>query len=113
MSNKNIFKSNPGNVKDANTVNEAGGKAYVLSDKAALAQYALTGTFHATFYASDNDQLKKVLELANKCDVEFVAKLAVYARQQGLMKDTPAVLAAVVATKSSVLLKKIFPLVIN
>lgn len=113
MSNKNIFKSNPGNVKDANTVNEAGGKAYSLSDRAALAQYALTGTFHGTFYATDTDQLAKVLELANKCDIEFVAKLAVYARQQGLMKDTPAVLTAFVATKSTTLLKQIFPRVIN
>lgn len=113
MSNKKLFTSNPGNVKDANTVNEAGGKAYALSDKAALAQYALTGTFHGTFYATDQEQLKKVLELANKCDVEFVAKLAVYARQEGLMKDTPAVLTAVVASKSAELLKKIFPLTIN
>jgi 60 kDa SS-A/Ro ribonucleoprotein len=113
MSNNNLFKSNPGNVKDANTVNEAGGKAYSLSDKAALAQYALTGTFHGTFYSTDKDQLKTVLELASKCDVEFVAKLAVYARQEGLMKDTPAVLTAVVANKSPELLKKIFPLTIN
>jgi 60 kDa SS-A/Ro ribonucleoprotein len=113
MSNKNLFKSNPGNVKNADVVNEAGGKAYALSDKAALAQYALTGTFNGTFYASETDQLKRVLELANKCEVEFVAKLAVYARQEGLMKDSPAVLAAVVAGKNPVLLKKIFPLVIN
>lgn len=113
MTNKNLFKTNPGNVKDADVVNEAGGKAYALSDKAALAQYALTGTFHGTFYASDKDQLDTVLKLANKCDIEFIAKLAVYARREGLMKDTPAVLTAVVASKSSDLLKKIFPLVIN
>lgn len=113
MSNKNLFKSNPGNVKNADVVNEAGGAAYALSDKAALAQYALTGTFNGTFYATETDQLKRVLELANKCEVEFVAKLAVYARQAGLMKDTPAVLAAVVAGKSPDFLKKIFPLVVN
>jgi 60 kDa SS-A/Ro ribonucleoprotein len=111
--NKDLFKSNPGNIKDADAINEAGGKAYALSDKAALAQYALTGTLFGTFYASDNEQLKKVLELANKCDVEFIAKLAIYARQQGLMKDIPSLLVAFVASKSSVLLKQIFPHVIN
>lgn len=113
MANKNIFGSNPGNVKAADAVNEAGGKAYALSDKAALAQYALTGTFNGTFYASAEDQLTKVLELSEKCDVEYVAKLAVYARQRGLMKDTPAVLTAVVAGKNSALFKRIFPLTIN
>lgn len=113
MANRNIFKTNISNVKDANTVNEAGGLAYALSDKAALAQYVLTGTFHGTFYASEKEQLDKVLELANKCDVEFVAKLAVYARRNGLMKDSPAVLTAVVASKNTDLLKDIFPLVIN
>jgi 60 kDa SS-A/Ro ribonucleoprotein len=35
----------------ANTVNEAGGIAYKLSPKAALAQYAATGCFNHTFYA--------------------------------------------------------------
>jgi len=62
-----------------------------------LAQYAMTGCFNGTYYTSDKDQLTKTLQLANKVDPKFVAKLAVYARQKGLMKDMPAVLAAVVA----------------
>ncbi len=62
---------------------------------------------------SDQEQLKRVLELANKVEPAFVAKLAVYARQKGLMKDMPAVLAAVVAGKDSDLLAQIFPKVID
>lgn len=96
-----------------NTVNEAGGTAYKLSDKAALAQYAMTGCFNGTYYVSDKDQLKTTLELANKVDPKFVAKLAVYARQKGLMKDMPAVLAAVVAGKDPELLSQIFDKVID
>ena len=95
------------------TVNHAGGTAYKLSDKAALAQYAMTGCFDRTPHTTDQDQLKKTLELAGKTDPEFVAKLAVYARQKGLMKDMPAVLASVVAGKDSDLLGQIFGQVVD
>jgi len=120
MSNKKLFSNSSKKstvskkvTLPANTVNEAGGIAYKLSDKAALAQYAMTGTFNGTYYASDADQLKRTLELANKVDPKFVAKLAVYARQKGLMKDMPAVLAAVVAGRDSDLLVKIFDRVVD
>jgi len=118
MSNKNLFSNKKATVsrkvtRATDTTNEAGGTAYKLSDKAALAQYALTGTFNGTYYASDAEQLKKTLELANKVDVKFVAKLAVYAREQGLMKDMPAVLAAVVASRDTELLAQIFDRVID
>lgn len=119
MSNKKLFSKQTKQVVSqkvtlpTNTVNEAGGTAYKLSDKATLAQYAMTGCFNGTYYTSDTDQLKKTLELANKADPKFVAKLAVYARQKGLMKDMPAVLAAVVAGKDPELLSKIFDKVID
>lgn len=120
MANKNLFSNKNKKVTvsrkvtlSTNTINEAGGTAYKLSDKAALAQYAMTGTLNGTYYSSDEEQLKKVLELANKVEPAFVAKLAVYAREQGLMKDMPAVLAAVVASRDSALLEQIFERVID
>lgn len=119
MSSKKLFNNQNKSTlskkvtKATDTVNNAGGTAYSLSDKAALAQLAMTGCFNGTYYVSDKDQLDKVLELAKKLPVEYVAKLAVYAREQGLMKDMPAVLAAVVASKSPELLSKIFSRVID
>lgn len=125
MSSKSLFsnKSSKANktvskkvTKVTNTVNHAGGTAYTLSDKAALAQLAMTGCFNGTYYVSADEQLKKVLELANKIalkEPEYIAKLAVYARQKGLMKDMPAVLAAIVAGQDSDLLGKIFSKVID
>lgn len=120
MASKNLF-SNKGNsnkystkvVRKADTVNMAGGTAYKLSDKAALAQYAMTGCLNGTYYASDKDQLKTLLDLASRADTEFLAKLAVYSRQQGLMKDMPALLAAIVAGRDSAALEKIFTKVID
>jgi 60 kDa SS-A/Ro ribonucleoprotein len=119
MATKNLFANKNKKTVSAkvtlptNTVNEAGGTAYKMSDKAALAQYAMTGCFNGTFYVSDKDQLKTTLELANKVEPKFVAKLAVYARQKGLMKDMPAVLAAVVAGKDPELLAQIFSKVVD
>ena len=44
MANKQLFKSRPGRLApETDARNEAGGKAYALSPKAALAQYVATG----------------------------------------------------------------------
>jgi 60 kDa SS-A/Ro ribonucleoprotein len=121
MSSKSLFSNKSASksavsvkvTKATDTINNAGGTAYSLSDKAALAQLAMTGCFNGTFYVSDQEQLKKTLDLANKLDPVFVAKLAAYARKKGLMKDMPAVLAAVIAGKDSELLGKIFSAVVD
>ncbi len=114
MANKNLFQTVRGMfTPKADTINEAGGRAYKLSPKAALAQYAATGTFTRTFYAEAGEQLKKVLELTKELDAEFVAKTAVFARTRGYMKDIPALLVAVLSTKDKRLFEKTFPLVID
>ena len=97
----------------ADVINEAGGTAYKLSPKAALAQFAATGCFSHTFYADAGEQLNKVLELTRELDAEFIAKTAVYSREKGFMKDMPALLVAVLSTKDKTLFEKIFPRVID
>jgi len=112
MTNKNLFRSRgvQKRTPKTNAVNNAGGKAYDLGSKAALAQFAVTGTFHDTFYVGASDQLQKVEQLAQQCDSEFIAKLAVYAREHGRMKDMPAYLLAVLASrKETDLVKQVFP----
>jgi 60 kDa SS-A/Ro ribonucleoprotein len=114
MANKNLFQTVRGMfTPKADAINEAGGSAYELSAKAALAQYAATGCFSQTFYADAGEQLEKVLALASETDAEFVAKTAVYAREKGFMKDMPALLVAVLASKDKALFEKIFPRVID
>jgi len=103
MANKNLFRSNRSSVPVpvADTTNNAGGKAYSMSDKEALAQMAVTGTFNNTYYVSGEDQLKLVQEIVGRMtDVRFLAKLAVYARQKGFMKDMPAFLVAALASRT-------------
>ena len=97
MANKRLFQSAlPGAaLPKTDTVNQAGGRAYSRSDKAALAQFAVTGCLNSTFYAKDEDQLKYTLELAEKVDAKFLAQTAIYAREQGYLKDMPALLTAI------------------
>lgn len=114
MANKNLFQTVKGYfTPKADTINEAGGTAYKLSPKAALAQYAATGCFSNTFYADAGEQLEKVIELARELDAEFIAKTAVYAREKGFMKDMPALLVAILASKDKELFEKVFPRVIE
>ena len=114
MANKNLFQTVVGKLlPKADTKNEAGGAAYRMSPKQQLAQYAATGCFNATFYASAEEQLNQVIELANQLDAEFIAKAALYARQRGAMKDMPALLVAILSSKDKALFNAIFPRVID
>ena len=95
------------------TRNEAGGPAYALPPRHALAQYAVTGCLNATFYAGAEAQLNRILALAGQVDPAFVAKTAVYCRTRGYMKDTPALLCAALATLDVPLLESVFDRVID
>jgi 60 kDa SS-A/Ro ribonucleoprotein len=61
----------------ANAVNEAGGRAYKLKPKHALAQVAATGTLGNAFYSTAKTQLDEVLKLIDEVDDnQYLAKLA-------------------------------------
>ena len=94
MATKQIFGSKGVSARSpaTNTKNNAGGTAYSLSAKEALAQIAVTGCFQNTFYVSGADQLTKVRELITQVEPDFVGKLAIYSREKGFMKDMPSFL---------------------
>lgn len=108
MANKNIFNTNTRAVK-----NHAGGRAFEKSDEQALAQFVMTGTFNNTFYVKGQDQLAQVLERAEKVDGEFLAKLAIYSREHGFMKDMPALLCALLVARGSEHADTVFARVID
>ena len=113
MANKSIFGSSTVRVPETNTINEAGGVAYKQTDKAALAQCVLTGTFNNTFYATGGQQVDTVAKLCGKVPAKFIAQLAVYSREHGYMKDTPAYLVAQLAVRDLALFKQVFHTVID
>lgn len=118
MANKTLFGGNIAHRRrpaPTSHRNNAGGSAYRLEDKHALAQYIVTGTFSNKFYASAREQLDKVKTLVSKIDDNwFLAQLAVYGSREAKMKDTPTYLLAVLAARGETeLVEAVFPLVVN
>jgi 60 kDa SS-A/Ro ribonucleoprotein len=114
VANRTLFRSIVGKlIPRTDSVNEAGGRAYRLSSKGALAQYAATGCLNGTYYASAGEQLDRVLALAGEVEPEFVAKTAVYARERAFMKDMPALLLAHLTVRAPELLDRTFAHVVT
>ncbi len=113
MANKMLFPGAAQLSLKTDTLNEAGGTAYRLSDKHALAQYAVTGCLNGTYYAGAQTQLEQVIELCARVEAEFIARTAIWCRQHGGMKDMPALLCAVLAARGSEWLPVAFDQVID
>ncbi len=114
MANKTLFSSISSRFTRANTINDAGGRAYALPAKHALAQIAVTGCFNNTYYARGSDQLSQIIQLVNQIDDnQFLARLAVYARKKAFMKDMPAALLVILSTRDTVLTHQIFDQVVD
>lgn len=108
MADKHLFQSAARRIAIADAINEAGGVAYSRPARQALAQYAATGCFGTTYYASQGEQLDRVRQLCTELDDDFIARTAVYARQRAHMKDVPAFLLAVLAGRGSDRLERVF-----
>ncbi|MBI5549207.1 MAG: RNA-binding protein [Deltaproteobacteria bacterium] len=114
MANKSLFQTLAGKLlPKTDAVNHERCRAYLFTPKHALAQYAATGCLNHTFYAGADEQLAKVLELASQVDAAFVAKTAIWAREQGFMKDMPAVLLAALSVLDGERMAKAFPRVVD
>jgi 60 kDa SS-A/Ro ribonucleoprotein len=114
MANKTLFQTIFGGLIPATeTMNSEQAPAYALTPKQALAQYAVTGCFNRTFYATAEDQLDRVLALCDAVEPEFVAQVAIYARHNAHMKDAPALLCAWLSVKSPALHQRVFAQVID
>lgn len=114
MADKTLFSSFAGRLmRKTDTLNAEAAPAYSFSPKHLLAQYAATGCFNSTFYATGEEQLETVLALCSEVDAEFIGRAAVYCREKGHMKDMPALLCAVLSTKDRDVFKTVFGRVLN
>ncbi len=114
MANKSLFASLTGRLPRANAVNEAGGRAYKLEPKHALAQVAATGTFGNAFYSTAETQLNEVQKLIDEVDDnQYLAKLALYAREKAFMKDMPAALLVALSVRDTELMHRVFDRVVD
>ena len=114
MANKTLFASlRDALIPQTDAVNAENALAYALQPKHALAQYAATGCFGRTFYATADEQLTRVLELCDAVDPEFVARVAIYSRTLSFMKDMPALLCAWLSARDTRLHEAVFSRIID
>jgi 60 kDa SS-A/Ro ribonucleoprotein len=114
MASTSTFRSFVGKLlPNSNASNAAGAPAYALSAQHALAQYAATGCFNATYYATAEQQLDQVIALAYSVEPSFLAKTAIFSRERGAMKDMPALLCAALSIAEPSLCATTFPRVID
>lgn len=114
MANKSLFASALAKLLPAaNTYNREQAPAYAYGPEHTLAQMAATGTLQDNFYSPAELQLTEVLAAARAGDPLFVAKVAVYARKHGAMKDMPALLAAWLTVEAPDLSVPVFRRVID
>lgn len=74
-------------------LNHEGEKAYALTPEIELYTLVAVATLDDQFYEKGEDKLNRLRQLIGKNDAGFVAKLAVYAREQMYLRSIPLVLA--------------------
>ena len=116
MANKKLFGTQVARqmaipVADAQTHHNT--PAYSLDAFHGLCQLACTGTMHDTYYAGGGDQMDQMIQLSAKVRDDQLAKLAIYARQKGLMKDMPAVCLLLLSKRNTEMFHLIFDRVIT
>lgn len=77
--------------------NLAGGKAYKESNEMQLASLLLTSFGDDKFYQKENETYKRLEQLIEVCDKEFVAKAIIYARKEFGMRTITHIAASMLA----------------
>jgi 60 kDa SS-A/Ro ribonucleoprotein len=114
MANKTLFVSMNSRLPRADTRNEAGGLAYALPPKHAVAQLAATGCFNGVYYADAETQLATLLILADQIsDNTFLAKLALYSREKAYLKDMPVALLLILSKRDVGLFHRVFDRIVD
>ena len=84
-------------VESQLTTNLAGGKAYKESSKLELVSLLLTSFAQSKFYEKEEKINQRLIDLIGKVDPEFVAKSAIYARNEFSMRSISHITAAELA----------------
>ncbi len=82
-------------------VNLMGEQAFKLDPREELVSTVLTTFVQKSYYESENEILNRIKTAMQSCDPLFVAKLALYARNEANMRSSSHVLSAELAPKAS------------
>lgn len=79
------------------TVNYMGAKAFKMTPEMELYSAVVTCVVDDSYYESNADRISRIRNLISRCSPEFVAKLAVYARDEMNLRSVPVLLAVELA----------------
>lgn len=82
-------------------VNYMGELSFNLKDKEELVSTVMTTFLNPNYYESENEIVKRIINLMDKVDPLFSAKLAIYARNQGNLRSVTHLMAARLAKHAS------------
>ncbi|MEO8762816.1 MAG: TROVE domain-containing protein [Ginsengibacter sp.] len=89
------------NRQQAVPVNYEGANTFKLTPELELYTAVATASLTPNFYENADAVLQRIWELIAKTDVKFVAKLAVYAKEEMYLRSVPIVLAVELAKQHS------------
>lgn len=82
-------------------VNEMGEKAYKLEAKEELVATCLTTFVQSSYYETENEIVNRIIKASEAVDPKFVAKLAIYLRNDANMRSVTHLLAGELAPRIS------------
>lgn len=85
--------------RNTKTENLAGGLSYAESPKLAFVSSLLTSFLKDKFYATENEQVDQIKLLIDKLDPQFVAKTALYTRNEFGMRSVSHLVAGEIAKR--------------
>lgn len=83
--------------EQSETKNYEGEKAYVMSPEMELYTAVVTSTLSNKFYEKNDERMWRIFNLVKKVSPEFVAKLAVYTRNEMNLRSVPLLLVTLLA----------------
>ena len=83
--------------EQSETKNYEGEKAYVMSPEMELYTAVVTSTLSNKFYEKNDERMLRIFNLVKKVSPVFVAKLAVYTRNEMNLRSVPLLLITLLA----------------
>ena len=74
---------------ESKVLNHEKAEAYKLSAEMELYSVVVTSSLSSKFYETTEEQIDRIAALIRKCDHQFVAQLAVYARTKMNLRSIP------------------------
>lgn len=84
-------------VKQPESVNFMGENAFLLQPKEELVSTVMTTFLQNSYYEREDEIVKRITDLVDKVDPLFVAKLAIYARNEGNLRSATHLVSALLA----------------